>query len=71
MDLSISSQAIKETGQFFQMHEKFSFDGQISSTEGQSLNSYRNNNMTANQTMRDDLEFTLKYTGELGDSKKL
>lgn len=67
MDLSISSQAIEETRQLFQMHDKFYSDGHISSNEQQSLNSYRNNNMTANQTMRDNNEFCSKYKDELAE----
>lgn len=65
MDLSISSQAIEETRQLFQMHDKFYSDGHISDKEQQSLANYRANNMTANQAMRDNLEFSSKYKDEL------
>ena len=64
-DLSISGQAVEETRQLFQMQDKFHADGYITGNEQQRLNSFRSNNMTANQTMRDNLEFISKYNSEL------
>ncbi len=54
-DLTISIQAVEETRQLFQMHDEFNSDGYISRTEQQRLDGYRNNNMTANQTLRENL----------------
>jgi len=71
MDLSLSSQAVEETRQLFQMHDKFYTDGQISGSEQQHLNRF-SHNMSANQTLRDNLEFTSKYKNELAEyGKKL
>lgn len=67
MDLSLSSQAVEETRQLFQMHDKFNSDGHISSNEQELLTFYRHNNMTANQTMRDNHEFCSKYKNELAE----
>ncbi len=67
IDLSISSQAVEETRQLFQMHDRFSSDGHISSKEQQALDSYRANNMTANQTMRDNSKFRSEYKNEIAE----
>ena len=70
-DLTVSVSAIEETRQLFQMHDKFNSDGHISRTEQQRLDNYRNNNMTANQTLRNNLEFLSKYKDELSEYGKI
>ncbi|WP_321491810.1 hypothetical protein [uncultured Desulfobacter sp.] len=70
-DLTISTQAVEETRQLFQMHDHFNSDGHISRTEQQRLDSYRNTNMTANQTLRENLEFLSKYKDELAEYEKI
>ncbi len=70
-DLTISIQAVEETRQLFQMHDEFNSDGYISRTEQQRLDGYRNNNMTANQTLRENLGFLSKYKDELAEYGKI
>ncbi len=47
------------------MQDKFNSDGYISRAEQQRLDNFRNNNMTANQSLRENFEFLLKYDDEL------